>query len=89
MELRLIAHFAPAFVIAILFTSACIASGGLNVTVRDGTYPDVFVGWRDRERFDPPELVLVLDGFAVGIEIREVPASQLARNAGARVIDVA
>ena len=89
MELGFVANLAPAFVVAILFAAARIASGCLNVPVCDGTDPDVFVGGWNGERLDAPELGFVFNGFAVGIEIGKVPAAQFARDAGARVIDVA
>jgi hypothetical protein len=43
----------------------------------------------NRKRFDPPELGFIFDRFAVGIEICKMPAAQLARYAGPRVVDVA
>jgi hypothetical protein len=89
MELGFVPNIAPALMIAILFTSACIASGCLNVAVGNRTNPHVTIRRWYCKRFDPSELALVLDGFAVGIEIREVPASQLARYSGPRVVDVA
>jgi len=89
MELRLVAHLAPTFMIAVLLASARVAGRGLNVTVGNRTDPDVAIRRRNRQSFDASELALVFDGLAVRIEIRKIPAAQLARNAGPRVVNVA
>jgi len=88
MELRLVAHLAPAFVIAVLFAPASIARRSLNVAVGNRTDPHVFIRGRNRQRFDAPKLALVFDGPAVRIEIREVTAMRLACNTGPRVVNV-
>ena len=89
MELGFVADFAPAFMIAVLLAAARVTSGCLNVSVWNRTDPDVFIRRWNRERFDAAQLALVSDGFAVGIEIREVAPAQLARDAGPRVVNVA
>jgi hypothetical protein len=52
-------------VIAILFASARIETGRLNVAVGGWTDPDFFIGGRDADRFDAADDVLVGDAFVV------------------------
>ena len=67
--LCLIAYGAPSRMISILFTSSCIDTGRLQMTMRDGTDPDITPSRRDRKRFDAGEYSASLIRLAIGAEI--------------------
>jgi hypothetical protein len=86
--LRLVAHVAPPGVIAVLLPAARVAARRLQVSVGEGTNPDLGPGRRDRELANTLELTFVGDRLAVGHVVGEPVPVSLARNAGPRVADV-
>src|SRR5436189_5424428 len=70
----LVAYFPPALVISILFASPGIASGGLDVSIRRRTDPDITPRGRNSEAFDPPQSLLVTNRFSLRIAIFEFVA---------------
>src|SRR2546425_12706621 len=69
--LHLVAHFAPARVIPVLFAAACIAAGRLQMAARIGTDPHVGPRRRDDERLDPLELGAIRNRPAVRVDVAE------------------
>ncbi len=88
LVLRLVAHLAPARVVAVLLAPLGVTPGRLEVAQRIGADPDVGVGRRDAERLDPRQLPRVADRPAVEADVTEALARALAADAGRGVGDV-
>ena len=88
--LGLVAHLAPARVVAVLLAPARVAAGGLDVAVGVRADPDVGPGRRDRQLADPLQGRGIAHRLAVGILDRELgtqrwgPCRIFLRSAGAR-----
>src|SRR6266478_3186274 len=67
-----VANLAPALVIKVLFATARVATGCLNVTVGRGTNPHVSPSRRNRQAFDPQKPLFVTNELSVGVEPREI-----------------
>jgi hypothetical protein len=87
--LRLVAHSTPARMVTVLLASARIAAGGLQVSERVRTDPDVAPGRRDRERFDAVQLALVAQRRAGCGDVAEAFACALTSDPWCGVGDVA
>ena len=77
-----VAYFAPAIVILILFPSPGIPSGRLDMSLRQGTNPDITPRGRDGEPFNSQQSLLVTNRLSLRIEIFEFLALTPARKAG-------
>ena len=77
-----VAHFTETFVIAILRTALCIASGRLNVAVGIDADPHVCVGRRNANRVDPRYDRLVGDPGAPRIAIAPALSASSPCNSG-------
>src|SRR5262249_22055146 len=64
-----VSNLAPAQMVAKLFATPIVASGCLQVTVRVGTNPHIVPCWRDSQRFNPVERLLVPDNFSGSVSI--------------------
>ena len=84
-----VTHFAPAFVIAILFAPSRVPARRLDVTVRRRTNPDVRVSRWNGETIDAQNALLVANRFSFRVEIVKTVAVALARVTGLIVADVA
>src|SRR5262249_20411720 len=66
---RLVAHLAPAPVVAVLLALARVAAGRLKVAVVGAANPHVAPGRRDGERADAAQRAPVAHGIAVGMAV--------------------
>src|SRR2546429_8583662 len=73
----LVAHFAPARMIAVLFASLRVAPGCLNMTLRIGANPYIGPRRRNAQFFNTLQLVGVANGLAIQPDIAEVFADTL------------
>jgi hypothetical protein len=89
MVFRFVANLAKAFVVAILFTAARIASGSLQMPVCPGRDPHTNVRRRDRKRFDAPQFRFIGDGVAIGMKIGKVAATFFSRDTRVTIVEVA
>src|SRR5207248_511068 len=88
--LHLVAHLAPARVIAVLLAAAGVPSDGLKMTARIGTDPDVGPGRRNHERSDALELGRIADFPSSWRHVPELPPrTHTADPRGMFVVDVA
>src|SRR5437764_2680382 len=71
--------------IAILLAAAGIHPGGLQMAVRIGAEPGIFISRRKADCVQPVDLIAVGDPLSLGVEIAPVPAHPLARDAWLRV----
>ena len=85
----LVAHLAPAGMVAALLAPASIPAGGLKMTVCDGTNPDLLPSGRDTERLDASEGLRLGDRGAAGPFVLESFAAAQTADAGFGVGDVA
>ena len=85
---RLVAHLAPARMVAVLLAPARVAAGRLQMTVRVGANPHLGPGRRNSQRPDAPQYVDVADQCAVGTAVVEPVLRGVARNAGRGVADI-
>src|SRR5207237_455078 len=88
LVLRVVAHLAPARVIAILLAGARVAADGLDVAMRRRADPDVAPRRRDRQRADAREGGPIAHPTALGIDVHEAAADVAASQAGAAFDDV-
>src|SRR5947199_5512654 len=65
----LIANRPPAFVIPILFSSAVIASGCLNMTIGKRTNPNLAISWWNREASDSKQARFIANQLPLRIEV--------------------
>src|SRR5206468_2308356 len=79
---HLVAHFAPAGMIAVLLAPPRVATGGLDVAVLARANPHASPGGRNRQRPNPPERIEVAHGLAIGGAIDKSLALFLAGDAG-------
>ena len=86
---RLVAHLAPARMIAVLLAPARVAAGGLQVAVRVGADPHLGPGRRDRQRADAPQRLGIADRRAVRADGSRSRFSRMAGYAGRGVADIA
>src|ERR1051325_11292137 len=63
-ELVFVAYLAPAFVVPVLLATPRIATGGLDVTIRQGTNPDFSPRGRHGQTFNPKQPLLVANWFS-------------------------
>src|SRR6185503_21217947 len=87
--LGVVAHFAPARVIAVLLAAARIAAGRLEVAIAVRADPHLFPGRRNRERLDAREDLLVAHCAAARQAVAEAAVVARAGDARRRVADVA
>ena len=87
--LRLVAHLAPARVIAILLAAARVARRRLDVAVRRATDPHVAPRRRHDEAMDAAELLAIAHERAVGRAVAEADRRLFAADAGLGVAHVA
>jgi hypothetical protein len=80
--LGLIAHFAPARVIAVLFSATLIVADRLKMAVRVGTDPDIGPGRRNGQRSDAMQRLGPAHELPVGIAITKASAVTDSANAG-------
>jgi hypothetical protein len=80
-ELGFIANLAPAGMISVLFAAARVAARGLQVTVFNGTDPDVGPRGRNREPADAEDSHFVSEGLAGGVNVSKTVAALFAANA--------
>src|SRR5436309_96178 len=71
--------------IAILLPAAGIDAGRLQMAIRIGAEPGIFISWRKADRVQPVDLIALGDALPLGVEIGPVPAHPLARDARLRV----
>ena len=84
-----VTHFAPAFVIAILFAPAIIFSRRLKVAIGRRANPNIPIRRRDGETIDAQDALFVADRFTFGIEIDKARTITFPRVTGLIVTDVA
>ena len=78
----LVAYFPPALVISILFASAGISTGGLDVSIRRWTNPDIAPRRWNREPLDAQQSLLVSNRLSLCVKIFEILALPFTRTAG-------
>jgi hypothetical protein len=78
----------PERVVAVLLARPLVEARGLEVAVRQRAHPDVLVGRRHAELFEPLALEPPLDGGAVGREVRKTLAAAKAADARHGVGDI-
>src|SRR5438874_3399683 len=84
-----VTDFAPARVVAVLFTPFGITSCCLDVTIWPGTDPYISPGRRYTNRFNALQYFLVTNQLAIETNIAEVFANRLTPDARVSVTDVA
>ena len=87
--LGLVAHFAPARVIAVLLAPARVAAGGLQMAVVARADPDLVPGGRNRQRADACQRFRIAQRPAVGPQVPEPRAGTLARDPRRGIVHVA
>jgi hypothetical protein len=80
---------APARVIAVLLAAARVAAGGLQVSQFERADPHAGPGRRNRQCADARQRLGVAHGLAVGVDVAELRAVLLARDARHVVVHVA
>src|SRR6185437_12187917 len=85
---RLVAHAAPARMIAVLLAAPGVAADSLNVAIRIRTDPDIGPGRRHRQRLDAPQDRAVADEMAGGVAIGEAGPGATPRDARRGVADI-
>lgn len=83
-----VADRAPERMVAALFSTARVATGRLEMTVRERANPDGTPSGWDGERLNAGQGFSVADRVAFGIEVSKAVANALTRNAGACVVNV-
>src|SRR2546425_9795936 len=83
-----VANFAPALVIKILFATARISTGRLNVTVRQRRNPNFRPSRRNGETLDPQKSLLVTNQFPIRVEPLEIVAFCFSRVTGPIIADI-
>ena len=78
----LIAYFPPALVISILFSPAGIPTGGLDVSIRRWTNPDIAPCRWNREPLDAQQSLLISNRLSLCVKIFEILALPFTRTAG-------
>ena len=86
--LRLVPHFAPARVIAVLLAAARISTARLKVSMGKLADPYLGPGGRNREGPDPREHGLVLHPRVLPVDIDEARPSHSAVDTGTRIADI-
>ena len=89
LVLGLVADLSPPCVVAVLLPPAGVTAGGLNVTVRIGTDPDVLPRRRDDDRANALEGRAIPDRAAPRVEIEKSPTRASAFDAGRSIGHVA
>ncbi len=84
-----IADLTPTRMVAILLAAARIPPDRLQVPVRIGTNPHIFVSRRDGELADPGQRVLIADLAAIGMAIAKSRACTNPGNTWLAVADIA
>ncbi len=87
--LRLVAHLAPARVVAVLLAPARVAAGGLDVPAPDRADPDVGPCRRNGQGLEPRDALGIGDALLIGPEVGEPLAGAAPPYAGAVIGDVA
>src|SRR5947207_15095616 len=76
----LIAHFAPARMIAVLFASLRVTPGRLDMTLRIGANPYMGPGGRNAQFFNTLQVVGIANGLAIQTDSSEEFADKLKTN---------
>ena len=87
--LRLVAHLAPARMVAVLLAPARIAPDRLQMAVGMAADPDILIGRRDRQLADAGQRFLIGDAAAVGHAIAEAALGAHPRDARPAIGDIA
>ena len=74
--------------ITMLFSTAGIPAGGLQMSVGDWTNPDIAPGRRNDERLDTTKFYRIADGFAVRPSMQELVTAFAARDASRIISDI-
>src|SRR5437763_8832119 len=82
---RFIAGLPPAVVVAVLLSSAVVASDGLDVATRIGADPDSLPSRRNDEVADAHQRFEVVDRIALGVVVDELFASFDAADSARRI----
>lgn len=85
----LVAHFAPARMVAILFAAFGIASSGLYMSIWVWADPYIGPGRRDAQRANTLQGFLVMNRLPIEADIAEVFPNALAFDARGRIADIA
>ena len=86
---RLVAHLAPARMIAVLLTPFRVTPRRLNVSIWPGAYPYIGPGRWYTERANTFQFFLVVNWFSIKANVAKVFTNPLTPNAGAGIADVA
>src|ERR1051325_9056543 len=77
---RLVAYFAPARMIPVLLSPFAVAARRLQVTVGNGTDPHACPRRRNRQRFDPLQMLGIAQRLSFGIDVMKPCAGTFARD---------
>src|SRR5438552_1325719 len=83
-----VANFAPAVVVNVLLATARVATGRLDVTVRQRRNPNLSPRRRNREPLDSQKSLLIANRFSIRVQPIEIVALRFARVTRPIVADI-